>query len=300
MIVFVGAGVQAPALTSGPGSGLLYTMIEFLILGAGGAIPTPERGPAAYWLTVDGRSLLLDPGPGAIVRLVASPHGPDTLEDVDTVLFTHLHLDHCSDLGALLFALHMKELRNTRPLQMIGPRGLAGYLAGLETLYGDWVVPRSREVRVLEIASGDVLGPTTDTGGWAVGETAGATLHPFAVAHFEDRFSAENLGWRVRDAEGRVGVFSGDAGPGGQLAEAAAGADLLVVECSTPDDLAIDGHMSPARVAALCAAAKPRRVVLTHIYPLTAGLDLPALVGAGFDGEVVAARDGDLFRLGEV
>lgn len=299
MIVFVGAGVQAPALTSAAESSLLYTMIEFLILGAGGAVPTPERGPAAYWLTVDGRSLLLDPGPGALVRLVASPHGPDTLERIDTVLFTHLHLDHCSDLGALLFALHMKELSSTRPLQLIGPRGLGGYLSRLEDLYGDWVVPCSREVAVLEIAPGDVLGPTTDTGGWAVGASAGSTLQPFAVAHFEDHFSAENLGYRIRDGAGRVLVFSGDTGPGGHLAEAAAGADLLVVECSTPDETAIEGHMSPSRVAELCAEAGPRRVVLTHIYPPTAGLDLPALVGADFDGEVVAARDGDLFSLGE-
>ncbi len=274
-------------------------MISVLILGAGGAIPTSERGPAAYWLSVDGRTVMLDPGPGALVRLAASPHGPDSLDELDTVLFTHFHLDHCSDLAALLFAMHFKGLPNTRPLQLIGPRGLVGYLAGLAELYGDWVVPHSRSVEILELASGDIVAPTTCTGGWAAGDTAaGPTMSAFAVEHFENRFSAENLGYRIRDGQGNILVLSGDAGPGGQLAEAAAGADLLVVECSTPDELGVDGHMTPSRIAALCTRAAPRRVVLTHIYPATAKLDLPRLVGDGYAGNVVAAVDGDLFTLG--
>ncbi|MBU0741959.1 MBL fold metallo-hydrolase [bacterium] len=274
-------------------------MISVLILGAGGAIPTPVRGPAAYWLSVDDRTVLLDPGPGALVRLVASPHGPDGLDEIDTVLFTHLHLDHCSDLAALLFAMRSEVLCNTRPLQLIGPRGLAGYLDRLGELYGDWVVPRCRTVEVLEIGSGDAVTPTTRAGGWvAGGDTAGPAVSAFAVEHFEDRFSSENLGFRVRDGQGNSLVFSGDTGPCGRLAEAAAGADLLVVECSMPDEYGVDGHMTPARLAELCVRAAPHRVVLTHIYPAAAELDLPRLVGDGFAGDVVAAVDGDIFSLG--
>jgi ribonuclease BN (tRNA processing enzyme) len=277
----------------------LYIMIALLILGAGGAVPTPDRGPAGYWLEVDGRTLLLDPGPGALVRLVASPHGPDGVDDIDTVLFTHLHPDHCCDLTALLFALRLKALRNERPLQLIGPRGLAGYHTRLGELYGDWIVPYRRTVEILEIGAGDVLAPGTVLGGWAPGALDGPALRAFAADHFEDRFSVENLGYALRDAAGRTLVFSGDAGPGGGLAAAAAGADLLLVECSMPDDHAIEGHMTPSRVAELCAAAAPARVVLTHIYPDTAALDLPRLAGAGHDAEVTAAVDGDYFLLGE-
>ena len=52
-----------------------------------------------------------------------------------------------------------------------------------------------------------------------------------------------------------LGVAESDLVPG-------AYADLLLVECATPDELAVDGHMSPARVGALCRDASPRRVVL--------------------------------------
>jgi len=300
MIVCAGAGVQARALTYPGGSCWLYTMIRILILGAGGAIPTPLRGPAAYWLSVDGRSILLDPGPGALTRLLASPHGPDSVDAIDTVLFSHFHLDHCADLAPLLFALRSEVLPSTHPLQLIGPRGLGDYVDRLRNLYGDWMVPRNRPVEILEIGAGEAVAPTTDAGAWAAGaDGASPSVRAFAVAHCENRFSAENLGFLVNDVHGRRLVYSGDTGACEALVEAAAGADLLVVECTMPEEYAVDTHMSPSRVADLCLRAAPRRVVLTHIYPAAAELDLPRLINAVYDGDVVAAVDGDLFSLGE-
>ena len=297
MIVFTGASVQVRALTGTGRACCLYTMISFLILGAGGAIPTPERGPAAYWLDLDGHRVLIDPGPGALVRLVRDTNAPDTIDAVDTVLLTHLHLDHCADLAPLLFAMRSPVLANEGPLQLIGPPGLAGYLEKLGELYGHWVVPERRAVNVLEIEPGQAVRPGPRA--WTTDGTDGPSITAFAADHSEDRFSAHNLGLVIRDADGRRLVFSGDSGPGGELAAMSRDADLLVVECTTPDEFRMAGHMCPSRLADLCAAAAPRRVVLTHIFPDTAREDLPRLVGARYDGEVVAAVDGDLFKLGD-
>ncbi len=275
-------------------------MVSLLILGAGGAIPTPERGPAAYWLDLAGRGLLIDPGPGALVRLVRDPHGPDSIDTLDTVLVTHLHLDHCADLAPLLFALRSPVLPSTRPLQLIGPRGLSGYLERLRELYGRWVEPEKRSLEVLEIAPGDSLVPGPDDGLWRVVETPdGPSVTAFAADHAEHRFSEDNLGLEIRDEDGRRLVFSSDSGPGGDLPDRARGADLLVLECTTPDAYEMDGHLSPARVAALCAEAAPRRVVLTHIFPDVAREDPASLVASRWGGPVVAAVDGDRFALGE-
>ena len=81
--------------------------------------------------------------------------------------------------------------------------------------------------------------------------------------------------------------------------EAAAGADLLVVECSTPDHLATPGHMTVSQVGALCAAAQPKLTVLTHQYPDAAALDLAALLANSHDGRVVQAVDGSAFTIPE-
>ncbi len=275
-------------------------MIRCLILGSGGAVPTAERAPAGYWVSVDGRGLLVDPGPGALVRLLQSPHGPGDLDGVDAVLLSHLHLDHCADVPALLFALHSPIPRGTAPLLLAGPPGTAAWLERLRALYGDWLAPARRTLVVAELPPGAALAPSVaESAMWAMAEagTSGAAVSAFAANHTERRFSAANLGFRFRDRGGSVLVYSGDGEEGAPLREAAAGADLLVVECSTPDELATPGHMTPRAVIALCRAAAPRRVVLTHLYPPAARLDLAALVRAGWDGPVEVARDGGLYEV---
>jgi ribonuclease BN (tRNA processing enzyme) len=85
----------------------------------------------------------------------------------------------------------------------------------------------------------------------------------------------------------------GETGPG--LLAAARGADLLVAECSTPDEWAVAGHQSPTRVGELAAAARPGRVVLTHFYPLVAELDAAARVHELSGIPTVMAADDDRF-----
>ncbi|HRX49831.1 MAG TPA: MBL fold metallo-hydrolase [Candidatus Krumholzibacteria bacterium] len=273
-------------------------MISIVLFGTGGAVPTPDRSPSASWLTLDGRSLLLDPGPGALARLVASPHGPDSLDAVDAVLFTHLHPDHCADLLPLLFALRLRSLTSERDLQLIGPRGLAAYVEGLRGLYGEWAEPRRRRLEVLELAPGQGLSTSSDTdGGWTVTSADDAPVRAFRAAHFEDRFSVWNLGYRLRDASGHTLALSGDSGPCAELAAAARGADLLVVECSLPSGRELEGHLTPEQVAALCLETEPASVVLTHLPPGEAGAEAAALVRAAWSGPVTPARDGDLFAV---
>jgi ribonuclease BN (tRNA processing enzyme) len=262
-------------------------MIRIRILGAGGAVPTPTHSPAAYWVTVDGFSLLMDPGPGALVRLVQSGDAPGGVDAIHTVLLTHLHPDHAGDLVALLFALHSPLPECEAPLRLFGPPGLKSLLSRLGDLYGSWLVPRKRALEVTEVRPGDRV-PLDNTSAFA---------EAFAVDHPQDRLSAVQLGWRFVDGDRQVAVFSGDTGDCPTLRRAAAGCDLLIIECSTTDDWDVPGHLNPAQVGAVCAAAQPRRVVLTHQYPNAAALDLPPLVGRHFTGPVEQARDGDVYTV---
>jgi ribonuclease BN (tRNA processing enzyme) len=274
-------------------------MLSCLLLGSGGAVPTPERMPAAYWVTVDGHPLLVDPGPGALVRLLRSPHGPPGVDAIGGLLLSHLHLDHCADVAPLLFALHSPIPSGTGPLLIAGPPGLARYLERLRDLYGDWLTPARREVRVEELAPGDSLAPDAN-GRWrrAAARRPGAGVTAHAANHGESRFSAVNLCFRFRDAAGATLAYSGDGEDGDGLRAAARGADLLIVECSTPDACYTPGHLTPSAVGQLCAESGPRQVVLTHLYPPAAALDLPPLVRAIWNGPVETARDGVLYTVG--
>ena len=282
-------------------------MINCLILGAGGAVPTPSHGPAAYWISVDTTSILLDPGPGALVRLIKSAHGPDSLDAIETVLLSHLHLDHCADLAPLLFALHSPVLQSRAPLRLIGPPGLATYLERLGDLYGSWLTPHQRTLEVEEVVPGQSLhlpgGGGNDSGNNA-GDGSGNVepvnnchIECYAADHPQDRFAHDCLCLRFRDGEGHSLTFSGDTAPCAGLTEASRDTDLLVVECSTSDAFAMKGHMSPARVAELCRDAQPRRVVLTHLYPAALAVDLAAEIGRVYTGPLTIARDDTLYRV---
>jgi ribonuclease BN (tRNA processing enzyme) len=262
-------------------------MIRFHILGAGGAVPTPSHSPAAYWVTVDRHSLLVDLGPGALVRLVKSGEVLRGTDDIDRVLLTHLHPDHSGDLVALLFALHSPVPESTAPFVICGPVGLNRLLEQLRGIYGSWLDPRLRQLVVRELEPGAVLD-----------HPGGGRVEAFAVDHPQDRLSTGCLGYRFFDADGRLAVFSGDTGPCPGLEEAARGADLLVIECSTPDELATPGHLAPRDVGHICQAARPRQVVLTHQYPAAAALDLAAAVGKYYQGQVEQARDGSVYVVG--
>ena len=76
----------------------------------------------------------------------------------------------------------------------------------------------------------------------------------------------------------------------------ARGAHTLLIECSTPDEAPVPGHLTPAGVARMASEAGVGRVVLTHLYPAVDDGRLPAEVERGFDGAVLVAHDG--LRLG--
>ena len=256
-------------------------MIRFHILGAGGATPMPGYSPAAYHVQVDDEPILMDPGPGALVRLVAAGLAPSGVDDVGLVLLTHLHPDHCLDLVALLFATHSPLPARTDPLRIWGPPGLKRHLDQFRGIWGRSLEPRNRDLEVIELeVEREVALP------------GGGRLVPFAVDHPQDRWADVCHGYRFTDSAGRIAVFSGDTGPCPGLTDAARNADLLVVECSTTDELAMPGHMTPTQVGELCAAAGPRQVVLTHQYPPAAALDLVELVGRHTSAPVLQARDG--------
>jgi ribonuclease BN (tRNA processing enzyme) len=263
-------------------------MIRIHVLGAGGATPLPGRSPAAYHVDIDGGPILMDPGPGALVRLVAAGLAPRGVDDVELVLLSHLHPDHSLDLVAVLFAAHSPLPEREDPLRVWGPPGLAAWLEQLRGVWGRWLDPRRRELEVIELEAGR-----------AVALPGGGALEPFVVDHPQDRLAQQCLGYVFTDGAGRRAVYSGDTGPCAALTDAARGADLLVVECSTTDELATPGHMTVGQVRDLCAEARPRTAVLTHQYPPAAALDLAAVLGSPGGARIIQAEDGTVCAVPE-
>ena len=75
--------------------------LEVVVLGSGGPRAFGGAG-SSYMVLVGGRPrILLDAGPGAFLRIGELDLD---LDKVDTVLLTHLHIDHSGDLAAFFNA----------------------------------------------------------------------------------------------------------------------------------------------------------------------------------------------------
>ncbi len=219
--------------------------LKVTMLGTGVGIPQPGRSQAAV-LAESEQPLLLDCGAGTILRLDQVGASQEAL---DTVVLTHLHLDHVSDLLALANARFLADLPG---LQLFGPEGTKEYVRAAKSLYPNLA---KMDVAVRELHPMDSI-----------------SLKGFDIFAEEARHSVTALAYRL-EADDRVVVYSGDTEPSPRVAALAKGADLLVHECSFPEPFDVTNHSTPKKLGSMLKNHGIKRVVLTHIYPQASGCE---------------------------
>ena len=238
-------------------------------LGTGAAMPTGERFQTGLLLEAE-RPLLVDCGSGVLHALARTGVG---YEGVDTLLLTHHHLDHVSDLLVLLKA---RWLAGETEFTLVGPPGTRELVEGLLDVHG--YMQGRTDLDVREVEDGNRF----DLAGLAV--RARETVH-----------SMRCLAYRF-DSGGASFVFSGDSEADPGLCRFADGAAALAHDCSFPDDVDVSNHPTPASLGRALAAsgADIGRVYLTHLYPHTEGRhgEMRDSIGEHYDGDVRVARDG--------
>lgn len=247
--------------------------MRVVTVGTGTVVPDPARASACLWVELPDVRALFDCGAGAVRGMARAglPWG-----GVTDLFLSHFHNDHLNDVPALLFALRYGlAVPRTAPLRVVGPVGVRALFERWADALGGWLIEPGFPLPFVEVGPGEIvpLGPAT------------VRAHP-------TRHTDESVAYRVDAPGGSLG-YTGDTGPNDELAEFEAGVDLLIAECSLPDDPAIDHHLTPSSLARLAGRARPGRLVVTHVYPQLQGQDLPALLReAGYDGAVVVADDG--------
>jgi ribonuclease BN (tRNA processing enzyme) len=241
-------------------------------LGTGTASPS-MRVNAGHLVEAGAVTLLLDCGSGVAHRLGET--GANWL-GITHVAITHFHPDHTLDLTTLMFAWKYGTLPpRAAPLTILGPVGLAQLIEQFAAIYGDTVRAPGFPVTVRELAPGERV----DLGD-------GVTLEAHKVPH-----TAESVAYSVERGGARI-VFTGDTGFDTTVAEWASGCDLLLAECSLPEQLAVASHLTPAQVGVMAEVAEPKRLVLTHFYPPVLEEDIAEIIALRYSGEVVIAVDG--------
>ncbi len=246
--------------------------MQLTFLGTGTGLPTSGRAPAGLLARIGDACLLFDSGAGTIGRLLARGVEPTTL---DYLYYTHPHSDHTADLIPLLQAMDLA--RRTRDLHLTAPSAFWPFLDRLLALQ-PWAHPATYELRRHTAEADPCAGP-----GWAV---SAAPTHHMPGSH----------GYRL-EAEGKVVVISGDAAECPELVALAHGADLLVLECSFPDELAKPDHLTPSQAARIAAMAGATHLVLTHFYQSCREPVVRSQAAKFFSGPLTLARDGLMLPL---
>lgn len=242
-------------------------MRRLTVLGTCGAWPTAGRAASGFLLEYDGFRVALDLGYGTFPRLLEHCGAAD----LDAVLITHEHPDHCADLSALCRARHFAAEPPAARLPVYCTPGVTGRVQAMEP------TEDLREVfDVHHLPGAHQVGPFR----------LEAVPLPHHVPHAGLRLTAPGL----------TLAYSGDAGPAAALAELGAGADVFVIGATlqgpAPQDDSGRFLMSAAAAGTWAARAGARRLLLTHFWPDSDRARSLAEARAAFAGDVVAAEEG--------
>ncbi|MFC8721004.1 MBL fold metallo-hydrolase [Kitasatospora sp. NPDC057198] len=250
--------------------------MKLTVVGCSGSFPSVDSPCSSYLVEHDGYRLVVDLGNGALGALQKYAG----LYDVDAVLLSHLHADHCVDLCAYWVARNYRVEGCPEPLPVYGPAGTAERLA---RAYDMPEKPGMTEVfDFRDLGGGARLG-----------------LGPFTVTAVRvNHLDCEAYGFRI-EAGGRSLVYSGDTGVCPDLVELARGTDLFLCEAAYTDGKeTFDSiHLNGTQAGEHAAAAGAARLVLTHIPPWTDAERNRRDAAAVFAGPVELARAGAVYEL---
>jgi len=205
--------------------------------------------------------------------------------NLDAIWISHFHMDHVGGLAPLLAGTkHAPEMKGrTKPLRIFGPAGLKKLIDNFSDANNYRLFEQPFPVEVIEV---DALEPFEILRG--VEATAMKTPH-----------TPESHAIHIRDG-GTTFVYSADTSYDETLATLANQVDLFILECAYVKDKPANKHLELAEAITLIRKAKPKRAMLTHLYPEWDEVDFDEEVAKHSPMcEVIEATDGLHLEIGE-
>ncbi len=244
--------------------------MKLTVLGSG-TILSKERNTAAYLLEEGASRVLVDFGLGNL-RQLQKVCDPDS---VASLFLSHVHPGHSLDLISLLaFKKHLKIFKkNPKRAQfnLFGPKGTKNFFENCVKAF-PFIEKLDFPVKISEL------------------DVAKLSHFAFNVKSRPVRHTVDCLAYKFESNNKSI-VFSGDTEYCEEIVSIAEGADLLVLECSMPDEMRGFAHLSPKECGWIAKRAKPKKLLLTHFYPMVEETNILESVKKEFDGEVVLAKD---------
>jgi len=283
--------------------------MRIVILGTGTPNADPDRSGPALAIIHAGKAVLVDAGAGLVRRAAAAERAGEPAlspEKLDRVFLTHLHSDHTLGLADLIFTPWVLE--REAPLAIYGPPGTKKMARRLEKAYAEDI-----DLRLHGLQPSTPEGWKTDvaeiSNAGRIFEEGGLFVDAIAVPHGEWKYA---YGYKF-SAGGKTIVISGDTAKSAAIIEAARGADILVHEVISARGLKMRSpewqayhhayHTTTSELAEIAREAKPKLLVLYHqLYegghknPDGDAMLIEEIRAAGYEGEIVSAKDLDVFE----
>ena len=256
--------------------------LSAVICGSRSPIPSPGRAQTCVMVRAGENIYIVDIGDGSASNL---RNWGMPFNKIKSVLLTHLHSDHISDLADLHQASWIMQNRKTK-LNVYGPEGVGLVTKGFETAYepdyffrnthhGDQIAP-------LDVAGFNAL--TVDLNQPKIINEEGLVVTAFEVVHDPVKPA---LGYRF-DYKGRSLVISGDTSYTENLIESSNSADVLIHEAQANhminllrdfnllngaklnaklmEDI-ITYHTTPVEAARIANLAEVKHLIFYHLTP---------------------------------
>jgi ribonuclease BN (tRNA processing enzyme) len=249
--------------------------VRLTVLGSAGSHTGAGRVCSGYLLEAEGLTLLLDAGNGATANLQRTHR----LGDLDAIVISHRHVDHCIDLIGCFYNLRFDpDFTGRMPLYAAAEvhELLTGMLSNDAPMSFDDLFDHH------QVGHGDQV-----------------TIGPAHLRFARSIHPVPAVSTRIEVA-GTTVVYSGDSAGGPDLVEIARGADLFLCEATwtgDPDQYPPDIHLTGAQAGQVAAAADVERLVLTHIAGATDRALVLAEARSTFEGPVCLAEDLDRYEV---
>lgn len=213
------------------------------VLGSSGGYPAPGNPNSGFLLEHGDTRLWLDAGTGTFAAL----QGLMDFTEVDALVLSHVHADHCADVLPLYVAIRYGVAGGFR-LPLFCPPGIRETLAPFFLERGWEELGEAFDFKPIDAGDGIEVG--------GIRMTFLRTQHP-----------AHTLAIRAETGEG-VLTYSADTGPGVDLAGFARGSDLLLCEATYQEGKGGPPvHLSAAQAGETACDAGVRELALTHVWP---------------------------------
>lgn len=269
------------------------------VLGSGGPELGDKRASSSYLIWYNNKAkILVDIGSGSMLNLEKTSAN---INDLEAVLFTHLHVDHSADLPALIKASFFTQ--RTKDLLIYGPSGnhlMPSTTNFIQTLFGPNGAYRylssyldgseNYSVKPYDIKFERKQAQTiVDNAEYQI--TAAPTHHGPIPA----------IAWKIKIADKTI-VFSGDINNDNHtLMHIAKNAAMLIAHHAIPETATGSSrnlHMPPSVIGQIAAEANVKQLVLSHhmLRSLTQLDNSEIEIRRHYDGPMTFANDMQCFQ----